>query len=80
MAAMTMADRAPGADVLVMRLGARLDTAEKQIDRGSALRPVLRTRPRLDRKSRALRECRVVAENSASSAPLCEVRIAPTRC
>ena len=40
MAAMTMADRAPGEDALAMHLGARLDMAAKQIDRGSALRPV----------------------------------------
>ena len=42
MAVMTIADRAPGVDVLATHLGARLDMAAKQIDRGSALRPVLR--------------------------------------
>ena len=51
-AAMTMADRAPGEGVLAMHLGARLDMAAKQVDRGSALRPVLRASPRPDRATR----------------------------
>ena len=67
MAAMTMADRAPGEDVLGMYVEAHLDMAAKQIDRGAALRRVALREARgstaQPSKSPLLQECQVAAED-----------------
>ena len=55
-AAMMMADRAPGEGVFAMHLGARLDMAAKQIDRGSAFRRASRGSTAQTSESPALQE------------------------